>query len=85
MLQFKFNLLTFLLGIASGVIGQWLYNKLFEKKPPEPIFALIPGEAGRINVTSRLGPDYEFTFSSPQGTFTYTRPQTDTTDTANLD
>lgn len=68
----------------GGIIGQWIWNKWIAKKPPEPIFALTPGEAGNFNVTSKLGPNYpEFTVSSPQGTFAYTKPQIDATDTSN--
>ena len=84
MLKFEFNFLTLLLGIAGGIIGQWIWNKWIAKKPPEPFFALTPGEAGNINVTSKLGPDSpEFTVSYLKGTFAYTKPQIDTTDTSN--
>lgn len=86
MLRFEFNLLTFLLGIVSGVIGQWIWHNWIAKKPPEPIFAIFPDELGNINVTSKLGPNYpEFKVSSLQGTFAYTRPQTGTTDTGDGD
>lgn len=85
MFQFKFNLLTFLLGIAGGIIGQWIWNKWIAKKPPEPILALTPDEAGNIDVTSKLGPDSpDFKVISAQGEIAYTKLQTSTTDTGDI-
>lgn len=90
MLQFEFNLITFLLGIVSGVIstliGQWAYNKWLAKKPPDPIFALIPNEAGNIDFTGKVDPDLlEIMVSHAKGIFKYIKPHADASDTADVE
>lgn len=80
--EIQFNLFSIVVGIAISVAGQWIHNKCFVKKS---VLDVKPDASGGVDVTSRLGPGYEFKLITPQGEYTYTPSQTNTSNTADVD
>jgi len=84
--ELKLNFWSIILGIVVGFgvsyFAQMAYNKWGRKKP---LLELTKDKTGRIDYSGQLDPDISgFTITHVEGTLTYTTPQTDIEDTADI-